>query len=208
MKPHRARRVSALATALVLAGFASASAQIVDGCRSTSSTFFGSIAACPAGDGGTLSGAATIYVTVRDVTGSPIPNIPAADVWVAGCNFNLVLCGGASSTNADSTTNQLGQTTMSSAIAAGGCDNSVVVVVQGTPFVQYPSCNQNQCLVIEVRSYDIDGDLAVDLPDFTLFAADYNQSPGPPCLDFNYDGDVALQDFTLFAQHYLHSCPY
>jgi hypothetical protein len=138
----------------------------------------------------------------------PIPGIPPADFWVDGCNVNLSLCGGAFSTNADSITNQLGETTISGTIGVGGCDNSIFVIVQGTPFVQYPSCNENQCLIIEVRSYDIDGDLSVDLPDFTLFAADYNQSPGPPCLDFNYDGDVSLQDFTLFAQHYLHACPF
>jgi hypothetical protein len=183
--------------------------QAVDGCQSESSCFFGSVLGCPAGDGTTLaSSGGTIYITARHSNGAPYPLVPAGDFWLIGCNGGLTLCGSSASSDADSVTNQAGQTTMSGVLRVGGCDTALNVVVQGNQLFELPSCSQPQCHPIEVRSVDIDGDLNVNLVDFSRFVQGFVLAAPPPCIDFNFDGTVNLQDFSIFAQHYQHSCQY
>lgn len=184
---------------------------IVDGCRSTSSCWAGAMIVCPAGDGHQLADqGATIYVTARDYYGAPIPNIPALDWWLIGCNDGLALCGSAFSSSADGPTDANGNTTISGAIAAGGCDIGLSVVVQGVVLEDYPACTQGsytfQCHPIEVRSPDVTGDLIIDLLDFSVWAPSFLNAAAPPCHDFSYDGVVDIVDFGIFGGHFLHNC--
>jgi hypothetical protein len=151
---------------------------------------------------------ASITVTARDNTNAGIPDIPAADFWLVGCNDGIVLCGGSSSINADSVSNASGTTTITGALRGGGCDTGVNVVIQGTILEDPLNCGTPLCLPITAVSPDYDKDLTVDVPDFTIFAAGYTSPPKPydSCLDFNCDGNVELVDFTIFAQHYLIVC--
>src|SRR5262245_443057 len=131
-------RLYAIAAAFVLAAIAvvsDASAQ-VDPCRSTVTFTAGTVTVCPKGDGDPLTnsiegGNSQITLTVR-LGGTPIPGIPAEDMWLVGCSDGLLLCGGSSGSNADAPTNAQGQTTFSNEPAAGGCDTGLYVVVQGT----------------------------------------------------------------------------
>jgi hypothetical protein len=160
----------------------------------------------PVGQGGRLDAlGAIISVTARDNLNAAIPDIPASDFWLIGATDNVCLCGGSASSNADSVSNGAGQTTISGALRGGGCDQGVQVVIQSTVIV-----NSGGPLVLPITavSPDIDCDLAVDTPDFAIFAIEY---PSPPkaynaCVDYNCDGDVELIDFTIFAQHYLITC--
>jgi hypothetical protein len=184
---------------------------IVDACSSSATTGAGPYCwlSDPVGGGESLLDlGATITVIARDNTGAPIPNIPTADVWVTGCADGVVLCGGSSSINADSVTNANGQTTLTNAHRGGGYDTGVNVVIQGTTVADPGNCAQDLCLPITYVSTDVDGDLAADSPDFSLFALGYTSPPKvySAGLDFNCDGQVELIDFTIFAQHYLLQC--
>jgi hypothetical protein len=178
----------------------------------------GCMAVCPGGDGQNLSdlptGDATIFIRVKDVTGAPIPGVPAVDFWLAGCNDDLFLVGGQYAINADSATGADGRTTISGTIAAGGCDSvGVLVLVQGVVVEDPPQSGNPLCLDITPISPDLKGsgtatsDGAVDILDFAAFAAYY---PAPvvhgyrACHDFNCDDSVDIVDFAVFAQHYLH----
>ena len=168
-----------------------------DPCFSTVSSASGTILVCPAGDGETLADKGLqISVTVRDVTNFPIAGIPASDLWLIGCNNNLVLCGGAGSANADHATDANGQTTISGSIAAGGRDQ-VLVVVQGLVIGCPPTC-----LAIDVKSPDQNLDLVVDLADAALFATGYPPQPYRAESDLDGDGDVDIADYALFYEHF------
>jgi hypothetical protein len=195
-----------------------ANSGIVHPCSSTATSGPGPycVAVCPQGDGdiiGDVGG--LITVVVKDQTGAPIPGIPASDYWLIGCNDALALCGGSGSINADSASNASGVTTIgagftstSGTIAAGGCDDGVQVVVQGTVLKDPADCVSLLCLPINVRSIDYNGDLIVDLIDFAIFGPAF---PSPPqvydkCLDYNCDGLIDLIDFSIFGAHFLHVC--
>jgi len=208
MKRSRKSTATILVAALALSALslASRASYVLDPCQSESSCFFGTVVLCPAGDGDPLSGAATIYVTVRDFGGTPIYLIPAADFWVTGCNGGLNLCFGSGSSNADADTDTNGQTTISGAVRAGGCDNSLAVVVQGQILVDWPACSNYECHSIEVRSPDVNGDLVVDIIDFATWGPYYQAAAFPPCYDFTWDGVIDIVDFSIFGQHFLHTC--
>jgi hypothetical protein len=154
---------------------------------------------CPQGDGPTLIAVgATISVTVRDNTGTPLVGILATDFWLEGASSGNALCGGSGCIDAEAATDANGQTTIEDAWAAGGYDTGVKVVCQGVLL--------NQTLNITAVSPDMDGDLAVGLLDFSAFALAYPPNPYDPKADFDCTGAVNLLDFSLFAQHYNHSC--
>jgi hypothetical protein len=158
---------------------------------------------CPGGDGDGLAEiGAVITVTVMDITGAPIVGIPAYDYWLIGCEDNMVLCAGSNAINADSASNSAGVTTISGSLVAGGCDNSLVVVVQGIIADDPPGSGAWLCLPYDTKSPDITGDggvvdLVVDLVDLATFAAGYTSPPQAydACFDFNCDGVVGIVDF-------------
>jgi hypothetical protein len=204
----RAKRITAVSTLLVASLFlaaalthkdtsADSSSGIIDKCFSSVSSAAGFVLACPAGDGETLAEKGLdITVTCKDGTNFPIPNIPAADFWLIGCNNNLVLCGGSASTNADHMTDNNGQTTISGTIAASGFDQ-IFVVVQGV-IIGCPST----CLPINVTSPDQNGDLAVDVSDLALFATGYPPNPYRLKTDLDGSGEIDVLDVNLMYLHF------
>lgn len=187
---------------------------IVDPCSSSASSAAGCWVVCPQGDGAPLNnlapaaGNATISVTVKDATGTPIPGIPAADYWVIGWADLLILCGGAGAINADAASDANGETTISGVLFGGGCDDGVAVVVQGTIILDPLNWTDPLCLPILVRSPDIDADLAVDNQDFTLFGNAWEPLGGiyDPCADYDCNGVINSIDFTVFGNHWQHIC--
>jgi hypothetical protein len=184
---------------------------IVEPCSSSASSIGGCYLVCPQGDGDRLDATgATISVVVKDNAGAPIPGIPAADFWLMGCNDpGLALCGGGGSINAAAATDANGETEISGAMAAGGCDSvGVVVVVQGIVIEDVNAGCAALCLPITAVSPDINADLIVDVIDLGLFSQSYTSPPHQyiACLDYNCDGVIDLVDFSLFSQHYLHAC--
>ena len=190
-----------------------ANSGIVHPCSSTATSGPGPYCAtaCPQGDGDNLGDVGgLITVVVKDQTGAPIPGIPASDYWLIGCNDLLALCGGSGSINADSASNSSGVTTIGGGqdLAAGGCDNGVQVVVQGTVLKDPADCTSLLCLPINVVSVDYNADLICDVIDFAIFGPAF---PSPPqaydaCLDYNCDGIIDLVDFSIFGAHWLHVC--
>jgi hypothetical protein len=192
---------------------------IIDPCSTTATGNGGCYLVCPQGDGDLFTDVlplgAVISLTVKDALGAPQQGIPATDFWLIGCNDSLLLCGGGGSIGADSATNEFGQTTITGAMAASGCDMGLNVVVQGNVIMD-GTCTGPLCLNYTVRSPDFtqpggvitnpDGD--VNFTDFVRFS-DYYPSASKPfiaCLDFNCGGTVEFLDFVLFADHYTHSC--
>ena len=182
---------------------------VVDACNSSASAASGVAIACPQSDG-TLLGSVglTITVTVRDNVNAPIANIPAADVWLIGCNDLLALCGGSGAINASAPTDVNGQTTITGDIAAGGCDlGGVRVVVQGVA-IGAGVC-ADPCVLIKVKSPDVNGNLLVNLVDFATFGSGYTSPPKAynECIDFTAPfGTVTLADFAVYGSHNNHTC--
>jgi len=166
------------------------------------------ILVCPTGDGPTLASiGATITVKVTDITGfNPLPNIPASDYWPFDCSDQTALCGGSASINADGPSDADGIATISGAIAARGSASGTIVIVQG---VVIEDCSfVALCLPIVWKSPDINGDLLVDIVDFSMFGPSF---PSPPktydaAADLNNDGVIDLLDFAEFGGHFLHQC--
>jgi hypothetical protein len=190
-----------------------ASSNGIDGCETRAYTAGTDCwLVCPLGDGDRLDeNGATITIVVKDGVGTPVPGIPAADVWLVGCSDGLVLCGGGNGIVADSATNVDGRTTMSGAMSAGGCDLlGVSVSVQGVT-VTDSLCNI-LCLEIPAVSPDNTGpggviDGVVELADFSQFGLIYNKPADyDACWDFNCDTLVDLVDFSYFGLHWGHSC--
>lgn len=191
-----------------------ANSGIVNACSSSATAAGGCWVVCPQGDGPTLTTiGSTIYITVKDATGAPIPFIPAADFWLVGCSDLLDLCGGAGAINANAASDANGQTAITGNLGAGGCDvTGISVVVQGVIIADPLNCANPLCLPIVTTSPDVaptgavDG--IVDVIDLGVFAGGYTSPPKPldSCLDFNCDGLVDIIDFSVFAQHYLHVC--
>lgn len=180
---------------------------ILDVCLSTA-TVDGShvLLVCPQGDGDRLGDVgATITIAVYDAVGTPVTGIPGQDYWLIGWNNTLILCGGSMSSNADAPSDANGVVTMSGPIAAGGSDEALRAVAQGF-IIADESCLGDKYLAVRVASPDINGDLIVDIIDFSLFGAAWPPHPYDERMDYNGDGVIGLIDFSLFGMHFLHSC--
>jgi hypothetical protein len=203
---------AALCWQVMPASVNTANSGIVDACSSTASSAGGCWVVCPLGDGPALNalapaaGDGTIDITVKDGTGAAVPGIPAADFWLVGAADLVTLCGGAGSINATAASDANGETQITGVWTAGGCDDGVLVVVQGVILQDVNSVPACEPLVLglDVRSPDINGDLIVDELDFTafgnawgLFGLPYNK-----CADYDCDNDVDPIDFTLFGNHW------
>ncbi len=184
-----------------------AAASGIHPCNSTASSPSGVAFACPHGDGDPLGPNLTILVTVRDNVNAPVPGVPASDIWVIGCNDLLTLCDGSAAISASGPTDINGQTTITGDLAAGGCDlGGARVVVQGY-VLGAGICGSQPCLPIQFKSADLNGNLVVDVADFSAFAAGYPANPAPnDCRDFNGDRQVGIVDYAKYAVHVEHAC--
>jgi len=155
------------------------------------------------------------WIRIEIVNGfGPVPGIDATSFWlVEVCDpaRDASLCGGRTSSNADSATNANGMTTMSlTTLSGGGCADGMAVAVDGIVLLDTLSCSVYQCLPIHVRSPDIDGNLIVNLVDLSIFSASYPPQPYSSCCDFDIDGVISLEDLSKFAAHFGppgHQCP-
>jgi hypothetical protein len=197
----------------LLVASGTAFAGIVDPCNSTAAIVFGSqpgptvtAAVCPSGDASDfgLQGF-HISFTIEDGLGNGIPNVPASDFWLDDCdavNDLIVLCGGSSSSSADSLTNSLGKTTMAqTSIAAGDCALGVIAIVQGS-ILEDNTCTVPRCLSVYVKSFDLSGDLNITLTDLALFGQGYPPAAFQACTDFSGNGTNNLADLSTFALHF------
>lgn len=195
---------------LQIAGVDTANSGNVSPCNSSATGPAGVAFACPQGDGDALNVLGlTITVTVLDNVGpgSPIPGIPATDMWLISCNDLLNLCNGSSAITASAATDVNGQSTFTGDIAAGGCDNGGVrVVVQG--IVIGAGICADPCVAVQVRSADFNANgTATDAIDFGFFTAGYPVNPAVnDCRDFNNDTKVDVVDFAKYTGHYQHTC--
>ena len=190
-----------------------ATAGIIDPCRST--TVFNGTApeyylACPKGDTESfLQAGFSFSFRMIDLAGSPISNIPGTDFWLIDCDpaRNLILCAGSASSNADSSTNYDGRTTMSqTTLSVGGCANGLSPVCQGYVLQHgWPSCTDH-CFDVRVRCADQNGDLQLNVGDVAMFASRYPPHAYNECGDLNFDGQVSLADLSRLAAHYYHRC--
>lgn len=188
----------AVAGAMVLGLTGVATAGIPDETQSTASSAGGVVLITPAGTGGSIADAgATITVTVLDQGGLPVANFPFQDIYLGHPGDNsIALCQGGST--ADFNTNASGVTTISGVISGGGWSTTTQVYINGTPLTQAP-------LAVGLNSPDINGDLIVNLNDFSAFGSDYNTTAFRS--DLVYNGSVNLADFSRFGQTYFEQCP-
>lgn len=186
----------------------SANSGIVDPCSSFATSAGTCWYVCPQGDGARLEDMpvnASISITVKDATGAPIAGIPNTDFWVIGCAGGLILNGGSGHINATAASDANGFAAITGDGTAGGQDLGLNVVVQGTIILDPLNCLAPLCLGIQTSSFDLSGNLDVDGPDLTAFAADFLTGPLNFRSDHNCSGAYELNDFTLFAQHFGHN---
>jgi hypothetical protein len=201
----------AVAGGLVLGLAGVASAGIPDAVQSSASTDGGVVLITPAGTGGSIADArnidgsgtsvnATVTVTILDAGGLPVPNFPFQDVYLGKDLDDLAstvsLCQGGSA--ADANTNALGITTIGGVISGGGHGLTSQVYINSSPLAQAP-------LNLALNSPDINGDLSVDLGDFSAFGIAFGSSDFEA--DLVFDGTVDLGDFSRFGQSYFQQCP-
>ena len=146
---------------------------------------------------------ATITLTVLDAGLSPVPNVPATEMWlekeiVTGTGTFVACVGG---TLADGPTNGAGVTRWVQPLHAGGWSTSrTLVVISGSPLVT------NTGLVLRHNSADLNGDGVVNLSDVPLFAGDFSGSYHFRS-DLQYDGVVNLSDIPRLAAGMGAICP-
>jgi hypothetical protein len=135
---------------------------------------------------------ATITLTLVDALGDPIPFYPSEDLWLETTGGNFNYCSNGTAANLSTDVN--GVTTWANPLRAGGNSfgQTVVVMVAGTALNQAG-------LGIIFNSADIDGNLAVNLGDVTVFAGDFNGAYNYRS-DFVRDGAINLGDVTKLAQ--------
>jgi hypothetical protein len=138
-----------------------------------------------------------VGVMIQDCSLAPAVNFPAQDIFVASvAPTPAATCRNGSL--ADRDTDEMGYTTVSGVIAGGGwTEEGLRLHVSGIP------CGEP--LPIRLNSPDINGDLVVNLGDFSIFGQDYDTARFRS--DFNHDGIVSLHDFSVFGQHYDERCP-
>jgi hypothetical protein len=172
--------------------------------------------ACPQGDTDDIEAQGfTFDFVIVDQFGAPIEDVPATDFWLVSCDpaSSTFLCGGSQVINADSATNELGQTTMSDEGSFGGgpnapsppasiCADYLAPVVQGLVLEVDCISHTQYCFNIEVRSPDMNGDGIINLVDVGRFSACWPPQPPCECADFNCDGAVNLIDLGRYAAHF------
>jgi hypothetical protein len=183
-------------------------------CTVTATAPEGVLFACPQGDGDTLAGRGlTVTVTMLDCLGAPAANIPPSSIWLESCTGALTACGGSAKVFPSAPTDANGQATITGAFVVGGCDNGGVRVrvfheIPG-PMTGGLICESECTVPIRVRSADLNGDLTINLIDFSTFGVSYTSPPKAynACADyFSPFGTVTLGDFAKYASHSGHHC--
>jgi hypothetical protein len=108
---------------------------------------------------------ARVFLRVLDWNDEPVEMFPREDLWLESRDGGLVYCPGG--TIADESTDADGLTWWSRPLAAGGFSQALLAVLVNGDDVWVEG------LRLSFNSPDINGDLAMNLPDVTLFAMDY-----------------------------------
>ena len=210
-----------LFVALLLVSVAGATRLCPNACLSTTTLrtarFPPVYLACPAGDTGSLSDQGfAIDIRIGWPAGGQ-PGIPAEDIWLIPCGGGLLTFCSVASAVADAVTDVDGRTVISnSGIIGGGCANGIAVNYLFDDGTRFPPllcsvcdlevCAGGQgscphCMDLIVRSPDIDGNLLVNLVDFSAFASSFVFAY-EECCDFDANGVINLQDLSTFALHF------
>jgi len=143
---------------------------------------------------------------VKDTTGTPIPDIDAADFeftlspdvetrWFGMPNLDNLSC---SFTPVDDATNETG--TIRFTIIS---DTSIIGNITITVTVDGILINDSDVLLC--NSVDLNTDGTINLVDVTLFIQIYFNPVYDYRIDYNWDGVLNLSDIALFAQHLGHT---
>lgn len=151
----------------------------------------------PTGNGETLAeNGISIRVYLRNCQGEPVVGSPAEAVRLVGDYF--CVCPGGNI--ADGPTDELGRTTFSGTLRAGGCAHSLYLEVEGVIVTSVPVRTNSPDDVFQAPC-------TVDSGELSLMAARLGSQD--ICLDFNEDGCIDVSDFAEFVSRYftLVSCP-
>ncbi len=144
---------------------------------------------------------ATVEVFLEDVTGAPVVDYPAENVYLASQGGGLAPCD--RGTVADGPSDAQGRMTISGTLKAGGYSDSgageMAVVVIGDEVLDGWEMD------ISFNSPDIDGDLKVDCHDLDLFNQDLSGGYSLRS-DFNFDEELNSQDLVLATRDLGSNC--
>jgi hypothetical protein len=149
------------------------------------------------GEGG-VTVDATITLALRFGDDTAVINYPREDIWLETADSGLVLCALGSIPDADTDSN--GETTWTQPLKAGGHSQAAChVIVAGSALI-IPG------LPFKFNSPDINGDLAVDLSDLSMFAENFYGAYHHRA-DYTNDQIINLSDLAIFAAGYQTVCP-
>lgn len=141
---------------------------------------------------------ATLFVTLRNSADTPVPDVPASDLWLDFGGSNVALCDGPIVADAD--TDENGVTTFTGTYQAGGWTEGPIGVRLTVDGCEYDLGD----VLLAFNSPDIDGSLLVDSLDSAEFAMDFGSSSYRS--DFDYDGVVSFVDAALLTEHFGLGC--
>jgi len=156
----------------------------------------GGLTTCPAGEGSEYS---SLKVFVRDQNNESIEGIPAADFdFIVSDTFDPEYYGDLSLSfiPQDSHTDENGEISFN-IVGDTSIEGYVLIFTKVGDIVLVEG------VVLETNTYDRNLNGVVDIPDFSMFAQDYQGSNLQS--DYNWDGIVDLVDLSMFASHYGHS---
>lgn len=159
-------------------------------------------------DGDVVDASVSVLIWLVDEYGpiGPLAGFFAEDLTLQAPDGLTVGCAQDHVMTADHDTGADGWTTFSLAPRAGGWSQDLLEIwVVGDPASEVGS--EIPPLPIYFNSPDIDGDLAVDLSDITLFAQDLAAGNAPFRSDLKWDGVIDLSDIVVFSRHIGAGCP-
>jgi len=139
---------------------------------------------------------ATMYITVRDFYGNPVPNAFVELIFNTLCRDPLCTC---NEPFANGYADENGYIELN--IKAGGCceaQDAVTIIANGINLRYYD-------WVVSPDHNGEEGDCAVDLADFATFA-NAMMSGMAGCADMTGDGAVNLADFVGFRDGWMREC--
>ena len=153
-----------------------------------------------------------IQVTLNDVTGLPVPMVPAANVRIEELQSPRAWCANSwyppplhAPNLADGPSNAAGQTQFSLSYHGGGwLHGPTLIWVLEASGAWMPIAAP---VLVSYNSPDINGDLVVNLTDISFFAMDFWGAAYMYRSDFNYDGVTNLTDLAMLAPTIGVSCP-
>ena len=134
----------------------------------------------------------TIRVYLRNCQGAPVVGVPAGSITLT----SRFICSCPGGNIADGPTDELGRTTFSGTLRAGGCVSNLVLLVDGVEICPVPVQTNSPNVATSHPCF-------VTTAEMILLAGQVATGGYYACFDFNEDGRLDITDFAMMTSLYL-----